>query len=226
MGNYFRTIGIIFRKDFKREFRTLELLSSMFIFGLLVILIFNFSFDFTKDEAIRIAPGILWVAFLFAGSLGLNRTFSLEKENSALQGILLTPIDRGSLYLGKLLAVFVFMILFEIIFLFFFMIMFNLDIIDRLPVLMGIILLGTLGFCAVGTIISAVSSNTRMREVILPILLFPIVVPVVISAVKATGIILRGDELEGFMNWIKLLVFFDILFTVVSYLLFEYVVTE
>ena len=223
---YFSKILIILWKDIKGELRTKETLSSMIVFGILVLVIFNFSFDFSRDTALSTAPGVLWVAILFSSILGLNRTFTTEKESNAMQGILLTPIDKGAFYIGKLLGIIVFMIVFEIILLPFFTLFFNLSLFLYLPKLTGVILLGTLGICSVGTILSAVSINTRMREVMLPLLLFPVIIPVVIGAVNATGIILRQESQSGLMDWVRLLVFFDVLYTVVSYFLFEYVVTE
>lgn len=223
---YFKKVIVLFLKDLKIEFRTKEALNSMFVFGLLMIIVFNFAFDLTRIETLEIASGILWIAFTFSGILGLNRSFSFEKENSAIEGIILAPVDRSAVYLGKLMSNFSLMLLFEIVLLPFFIIFFNLRIFSDLPVLFLVMILGTLGFVTVGTIFSAVSANTRMREIMLPVLLFPVSVPVIIGAVESTSFILLGNNQELLWSWIQRLVGIDIIYFVASFLLFEYVIVE
>jgi len=223
---YFKKVIVLFLKDLKIEFRTKETLNSMFVFGLLVIIVFNFAFDLTRIETLEIASGILWIAFTFSGILGLNRSFSFEKENSAIEGIILAPVDRSAIYLGKLMSNFFLMLLFEIVLLPFFIIFFNLRIFSDLPVLFLVMILGTLGFVTVGTIFSAVSANTRMREIMLPVLLFPVSVPVIIGAVESTSFILLGNNQELLWSWIQRLIGIDIIYFVASFLLFEYVIVE
>ncbi len=223
---YFKKVIVLFLKDLKIEFRTKETLNSMFVFGLLVIIVFNFAFDLTRIETLEIASGILWIAFTFSGILGLNRSFSFEKENSAIEGIILAPVDRSAIYLGKLMSNFFLMLLFEIVLLPFFIIFFNLRIFSDLPVLFLVMILGTLGFVTVGTIFSAVSANTRMREIMLPVLLFPVSVPVIIGAVESTSFILLGNNQELLWSWIQRLVGIDVIYFIASFLLFEYVIVE
>ena len=224
MIKFLHKVWAIVVKDVLMELRTKEMVSSMFIFALLVIVIFNFAFDPGMSYINDVAPGILWVAFTFAGILGLNRSFVQEQENDCLQGIMLTPIDRGAIYLGKFLGNVLFMVLIELFTLPLFVLFFNLDIWEHLPILVLVIILSTIGFAAVGTLFSAMSVNTRTREVMLPILLFPVVVPVIIAAVKATGKILGGKGMDDIISWVKLLTGFDIIFLVVCFLTFEYVV--
>jgi len=223
---YFKKVIVLFLKDLKIEFRTKETLNSMFVFGLLVIIVFNFAFDLTRIETLEIASGVLWIAFTFSGILGLNRSFSFEKENSAIEGIILAPVDRSAIYLGKLMSNFFLMLLFEIVLLPFFIIFFNLRIFSDLPVLFLVMILGTLGFVTVGTIFSAVSANTRMREIMLPVLLFPVSIPVIIGAVESTSFILLGNNQELLWAWIQRLIGIDIIYFVASFLLFEYVIVE
>lgn len=223
---YFKKVIVLFLKDLKIEFRTKETLNSMFVFGLLVIIVFNFAFDLTRTETIEIASGILWIAFTFSGILGLNRSFSFERENSAIEGIILAPVDRSAIYLGKLMSNFFLMLLFEIVLLPFFIIFFNLRIFSDLPVLFLVMILGTLGFVTVGTIFSAISANTRMREIMLPVLLFPVSVPVIIGAVESTSFILLGNNQELLWSWIQRLIGIDVIYFVASFLLFEYVIVE
>lgn len=223
---FLRKVWAIVRKDVITELRTKEMLSSMFVFALLVIVIFNFAFDPGMENIVEVAPGILWVAFTFAGVLGLNRSFILEKEKECMQGLLLAPIDRGAIYLGKMMGNVLFMFVVEAITLPFFAIFFNFSIFHLLPQLALIIVLSTIGFASVGTVFSAMSVSTKTREVMLPILLFPIVVPVIIAAVKSTGEILDGKSLSDIAAWLKLLGAFDVIFLVVSFLTFEYVIEE
>ena len=224
--NFFRSIIAIIKKDLILELRTKEALSSMFIFALLVIVIFNFAFEASREEVLLFGPGILWVAFIFAGTIGLNHAFTIEKENSCLYGIMITPIDRGAIYLGKLISNAIFMLLMEIFILPFFSLLFNIPLLFILPKLLLLNIVGTIGFSSVGTILSAIAANTRMREVLLPILLFPVIVPLLIGVVEGTSILLRNLEMGGYYNWLKILVVFDTVFIVVSYWIFDQVLEE
>jgi heme exporter protein B len=195
----------------------------MFIFGLIVILLFSFSFDLRVERAVQVAPGMLWVAFTFAGMLGLARSFVLERDQGCLDGLLLCPVDRSILYLGKMLSNLLFISVTEVIILPLCFALFNLSFrFSLLPV----ILLGTIGFSAVGTLVSAMTVHARAREVMLPILLFPVVMPALIAAVKLTAGVLDGQAWSEMRNWLQLLVGFDVIFTTLSYLAFEYIVEE
>lgn len=219
-------LRVLLWKDLLSELRGKELISMMAFFGLLVLVIFNFAFEPGSAEAAHLGSGILWVAFTFAGVLGLNRSFLMEKESEGLQGLLLSPVDRGVLYLGKLGGNFLFMLLVESLILPFFALFFNLDLWLLLPQLALVAILSTLGFTAVGTLFAAMSAQAKSRELLLPTLLLPIVVPVIVAAVKSTGQILEGRPLAEAAHWLKLLLAFDLLYVVVSFLIFEYVVEE
>ena len=208
------------------EMRTKDLFSAMFLFALLVIIIFNFAFAPGTGNISQLAPGILWVAFTFAGVLGLNRSFIFEKDRGSLQGLMLSPVDRGVIYLGKTLGNIIFISLVELITLPLFAVFFNLSILHLIPRLALVLLVSTVGFASAGTLLAAVSVNTKAREVMLPVLLFPIIIPVIIGAVKSTGKILDGAPLTEVLSWLKLLIAFDIIFLIVSFLVFEYVVEE
>lgn len=226
MADFFKKVWVIVWKDLVIELRTKEMFSAMFIFSLLVIVVFNFAFDPGMEYLLDVAPGILWVAITFAGTLGLNRSFINEQDNGCIQGLMLAPIDRGAIYLGKFLGNLLFMFIIEVMLFPIFVIFFNISVLTMLPQLVLIALLSTVGFASVGTVLAGMSANTKTREVLLPILFFPLVVPVIIAAVKATGRVLRGDALLQFIDWIKLLAAFDIIFLVVSFLTFEYVIEE
>ena len=226
MGNYLKKVFLIAAKDLRIEFRSKEKVYSMFIFSLLVMVIFNFAFEPGASYINDVAPGVLWVAFTFAASLGLSRSFMLEKEEDCMQGLMLSPLDRSGIYLGKFLGNFFFTIAMEVISLPFFAVFFNLSLVSNIPSLMIIIFLATFGFIAVGTLFSALSVGIRGGEMILPLLLFPMQVPVIISAVKATGMIMAGMEIGEYAIWLKILVAFDIIFFITPFVIFEYLIEE
>ena len=214
----------IFRKDLLAEFRTRELVISVLVFALLVLVIFNFAFDPDTGVINLVAPGILWVSLTFAGVLGLNRTFIHEKTNASLEGLMLCPVDRAAIYLGKLLSNCVFMLIVAFIITPVFLVLLNLPLF--LPGLALIIMLATVGFSAIGTLFSALAINTRSRDVMLPILFLPTVVPVIISAVKATEVVLQGEPWSDMLLWIQIIVAFDIIYLVISTLIFEHVIQD
>jgi len=221
---FLRKVLAIVQKDVAVELRTKEILSSMFIFALLVIVIFSFAFELRVEDVRQVTPGVLWVTFIFAGTLGLNRSFALEKDRGCLEGLLLCPVDRSAIYFGKVLGNVIFMLILEAIILPIFSVLFNVSLFQ--PALILIIVLGTLGYAGVGTLLSAMAAHTRAREVMLPILLFPIVVPAMIAAVKATGGIVDGQQLSEIAHWVRLLVVFDVIFLAISFMTFDYVVEE
>jgi heme exporter protein B len=226
MNLYLSQISSIVWKDFVTELKTQELFSAMFIFALLVILIFIFSVNLSIVNASEVGPGILWVAFLFSGTLGLNRSFVLEKENGCLMGLMLTPADRTAIYFGKLISNLVFLSIMELFILPLFMIFFNIDILDHLFSLLLVIFLGTLGFCSLGTLLSSLASNLKTREIMLPILLYPLLVPIIIGVVRMTGQVLAGEPLSEMVNWIGLTVSFDIIYIGVSIMTIDHILEE
>jgi heme exporter protein B len=199
------------------------MLSSMLLYGLIVILVFGFSFELRVERATQVAPGMLWVAFTFAGMLGLARSFVLEHDQGCLDGLLLCPVDRSVLYIGKMLSNLLFISLTEVVILPLCFALLNLSF---RALLLPVILLGTVGFSAVGTLVSAMTVHARAREVLLPVLLFPIVMPVLIGAVKLTAGVLDGQAWSAMRQWVQLLVGFDLIFLVLSYVAFEYIVEE
>ena len=226
MNKYFRQVMTIIWKDFITEIKTRELFSSMFIFALLVVIIFIFSINLSLIKASEVGPGVLWVAFLFAGTIGLNRSFMLEKENGCLQGVLLAPMDRTALYFGKLVSNFVFLLIMEVFTLPLFMVFFNIDLLPHLLPLLYVIFVGTLGFCAVGTLLSSLSANLKTRDIMLPILLYPLIIPIIIGSVRMTGQLLAGEQLSSMMNWVSLTLCFDIIYIAISIMVIDFVLEE
>lgn len=219
-------VWAIFAKDLRVEWRHRETLASMCVFGLLVVFLFNFAFEPAREESLRLLPGLLWIAFAFAGILGFNRSFAVERENMCLEGMALAPIDPGAIYLGKMMANLVFLGIVETVVVFAASLWYNFSFVPSLRWFTLIVFLGTLGYVAIGTVFGAIAANTRMREVMLPILQFPVVVPVFIGAIEATHGALRGDAPADFASWMKLLAGFNVVFLVLSFLLFEYVLEE
>ena len=209
-------------KDMIAEWRTKEMFSSMFVFILLVIVIFKFSFDLRVSNATLLVPGILWAALTFAGTLQLGRSASLEIEDAHVDGLLLAPVPRSSIYLGKALGNLMFMSITELIMLPIFSALFNLNLFR--PLILLAIFLGTVGFASVGTLLSTMAAHSRAREVMLPVLLFPIVLPVVIAAVKLTAGVLDGGTWQELAVWVRFLIAFDIVFLVISLMTFRFVV--
>ena len=223
--SYLHKVFAIVAKDVAAELRTREMLSSMFVFALLVILIFNFAFDLRADNQKALAPGVLWVAVAFASMLGLSRSFIVEKDRGSIEGLLLTPVDRSAIYLGKALGNLLFIAVVAWVILPVFVVLFNLTA-ATLPLLAGIVVLGTIGLSGVGTLFSAMAVHTRAREVLLPVLLFPVIVPVMLSAVKLTAAVIDGVPFVEVQNWFSLLVAFDVVFAALSVMLFDFVVEE
>jgi heme exporter protein B len=219
-------IWAIFRKDLIIELRTKDSLNSMLFFGIVVLVVFNFALASLHDSLRAAAPGILWVAFAFSGTLGLNRMFAAEKENGCLQGLLMTPADRGVIYFGKMLAATVFMLIAEVIVFIFSLVFFNLNVWVEIPYLILVFLIGTLGFTSVGTLLSAIAVNTKLREVLLPLILFPVVLPILVNAVEATNIILNGSDYAALKLPITVMSVFTIVFGTIAFVLFEYVLED
>ena len=221
---YLRKVFAIVWKDVRAELRTKDILSSMLVFAALAVVIFQFAFDLRADNARLVLPGVVWIAITFSGVLGLNRSFILEQDRGSMEGLLLAPMDRSVIYFGKLIGNLLFIFAVELVLLPLASIFFNVWIVT--PSVLLVVFLGTIGFAAVGTLFAALSVNTRAREVMLPILLFPIMVPVLIAGVRAMGALLDGETLKEVSQWLRLLVAYDVIFIAAAFLLFDFVVEE
>lgn len=222
--SYLRKVMAIVWKDVRAELRTKDILSSMLVFAGLSVLIFQFAFDLRADNVRLVLPGVLWVAITFAGVLGLNRSFILEQDRGSLEGLLLAPVDRSAIYFGKLAGNLLFIFVVELLLLPLMTVLFNVWLLS--PALLLVVALGTIGYAAVGTLFAALSINTRAREVMLPILLFPVMVPVFVAGVQAVSRLLDGESLSDIIRWVQLLVAYDAIFIAAAMLLFDYVVEE
>ncbi len=219
---FFVQVWAILWKDIRCELRSKQSWLGMGLFALLVLVIFNFTFDLRVANKVAVAPGALWVAFIFASMLGLGRTMAAEREQGSLDRLLLTPVDRKAIYLAKLLGNILFIGLVELVALPVFGILFNLPLF--VGALIPIVLLGTLGIATIGTLFSAMAAATRARELLLPILVFPMIVPIVIGAIRLTQDIMAPALNEP--PWLSLIIAFDIIFLSISMLTFQYVIEE
>ena len=223
-GSFIKAVSAIVWKDLQAEFRSRELFSAMLVFSLLIILIFNFALELDVKTRQSVTAGVLWATFAFAGTLGLNRSMAIEKDRGCLDGLLLAPVDRSAIYFGKVISNLVFMLIVEAIVLPVYSVLYNMNLFQ--PGLLIVILLGSIGYVAVGTLLAAMSVQTRTRDMLLPILLFPIAIPVLLSAVKASSGLLAGVPFEEVQFPINLLIAYDVIFVAVAFMTFENIVEE
>jgi heme exporter protein B len=225
---FFDLIKWIVWKDILSEMRSRETVSSLFFFALNVILIFSFSFSTDGDVTLTLMPGLIWVAFGFTSVLGLGKSFLSETHNDCLSYLQMAPAPKGAIYLGKCGANLILMLVVEIILIPLFVLFFNLEIlsVDKLLFLLLVCLLATIGLSSLGTLFSALTVQTRAREVMFPLLLFPLEVPVFIGSVESTRGVLNGDPFFLYQHWIELLVVFDLVLTIASFWMFEFILDD
>jgi len=220
-----RAAAILLTKELRLEFRTRELLNTTVIFALVVVVLFSFAFNPTPEESRRYGPGLLWIAFLFAGSLMLHPSFGREQANDTLDALRMAPISAFAILLGKMLANFIFLSLAEVVLVPVFAVLYNVSLAGVVGRLILVLVLGTLGLVITGTVFSAVSAHARMRELLLPLLLLPILAPLLIAAVEATASLL-ADQPALDRTWVTFLAGFDIVFLTASWLLCDFLLEE
>ncbi len=213
-------------KDLRVEYRSRQAFLTTLFYALLILIIFNFAFDPGSPATREAAPGILWASLIFPGVIQLNRSFQAEAEEGTLYGIVLSPVDRGVIFLGKQLANWIFMLAIDLFILVAFVVFYNFGFSASLLWIVLLLVLATAGFTAVGTVFAAMLSSIRGRDVLLPVLLFPILVPIIVAAVNATQEVLLIGEFEFFEKWVQLLVSFDVIYLAAGFLVFDYVVGE
>lgn len=210
-------------KDLLVERRSKETLNALVFFSLLLMFAFQFALGPDRDRLTPALPGLLWLGFILSGLLGLGRTFLLERENDCWEALLLTPGDKSAIYVGKLAGNLALMLVVEAFLLALFVLFFNVDVSGALPALGLVILLGTLGFAAVGTLFAAMTANVRAREILFPVLLLPVQVPVLLATVKTTEAALLGESLRSVAHWLGLLAAADVIYVVVGLLTFDFI---
>jgi heme exporter protein B len=220
-----RPTAVLLRKELRTEFRTRELLTTTWVFVVTVLVLFSFTFEPAQAESRRFGPGLLWLALLFAGSLMLHPSFAREQVNDTLAALRMAPIDPVSILASKILANLCFLLVAELFLLPIFAALYNLSLAPILPQLLLVMLLGTLGLSIVGTVFSAISSHARMRELLLPLLLLPLLAPALIASTEATRYLLE-DPAELSLEWTGVLLSFDIIFLTVTWLFGEYLLEE
>lgn len=223
--SFIKAVMAIVQKDLSAEFRSRELLSAMLVFSMLVILIFNFAMELDINARKSVTAGVLWTTFAFAGTLGLNRSMAVEKDRGCLDGLLLAPVDRSAIFFGKAISNLAFMLIVEAIVLPLYAVLYNETRIFQ-PGFLGVVLLGSIGYIAVGTLLSAMSVQTRTRDILLPILLFPVAVPVLLASVKASNGLLEGAAFAEILTPLNLLIVYDVVFVAVAFMVFDFVVEE
>ena len=219
--SYARRAGIVLWKDLLTERRSKEQVNALFFFALLLLFLFQFALGADRERLGAALPGLLWLGFVLSGLLGLGRAFLVERENDCWEGLLLAPGDKSAIYVGKFVGNLVVMLLVEAIVLALFALFFNIDLGPHLPGLTLVIVLGTVGFAAVGTLFAAMTAHVRARELLFPVLLLPVQVPVLLGAVKATEAVLSGEPLSAVGHWLKLLVAADVIYLTVGILTFD-----
>lgn len=221
---FLRKAWTIARKDILAELRSREMLSTMGAFSVLIILMFAFTFDLRVARAGTVAPGALWAVIAFAGMLGLGRSLTSEIDRGSFDALLLMPVDRSAIFLGKALGIIVFMLVIEAVILPLFVVFFNLPFLQ--PLILLIVVLGTIGYGGIGTLLATMAANTRLREVLLPVLLLPIAIPALLAAVKCTAGALDGREFAEWANWFGLLVAFDLVMLGAAFMVYDFVVED
>jgi heme exporter protein B len=226
VGDAIRAALAIAAKDLRLEWRSRSALLSAVVFAALVLVIFNFARDPTAVSTLDLAPSVLWVTFAFAAIVALNRAFTVERQHGAMAGLLLAPVSRNSIFVGKYLANLIFVGTVELVTLPLFVLFFNVDLGAALPGLLVVIVLATVGFVAVGTVFSAMAVRTRFAELMLPVLLLPFMVPPLMMAAQATTRLLSGRPLSELTGWLRLMTLYDVAFVTLSILIFPAVVDE
>ena len=225
--DFLRQSLTIAAKDLRSELRTKEALNSSVAFALVILLLFSFAFEPTEEQTRQIAGGLLWLAFAFAGALILNRSFARELANDCLDALVAAPLSGAALFLGKALANFVLLLAVEVIALPVFGVFYDVNWTRQLGPLMLVLLLGTWGLTVVGTLFSALTVNLRLRELMLPMLVYPVMVPALLAAIQLTSPLVMGQPLNAeLMVWLRLLIAFDVIFTALTLALVETVLVR
>jgi len=224
--DYLARAGRIALKDLRLEWRTRQKISSMAFFALLLLVTLHFSFDFQGRGFEEVGVGVLWVCITFAGTVGLGHSFVLEREEGCLQGLLLAPGDRSAVYLGKFLSNLAFVTLVEVILLPLAAVLFNYDLTASVRGLAAILLLFTVGFVALGTLFAAIAALARRGDVLLSILLFPLLLPLVMTCVRAAGFVVAGGGWKDLRVFVLFAACYDVIVLVASLLTFEYAVED
>lgn len=221
---FLKAVVAIVIKDLRAEFRSRELVNSMTLFALLSILIFSFGLELDRLAREEVISGVLWVTVIFASILGLNRSLGIERDQGNLDTLLMAPISRSAIFFGKMLGNFIFTLVVGLLLLPLMTVLYNITL--TLPALLAVLVLGVLGISTIGTLLAAMAVQTRSRETLLPIIMLPVVLPVLLAVVRASGGIIDGAAIKDWLPWVQLLAAIDLIYITLCFLLFDYVVED
>ena len=221
---YLNAVRAIVWKDLLSEKRTIAALGAMIVFALIVILIFVFAFDLAVDLRRSAATGVIWVTLCFAGTLSLDRTLSMERESDGMDGLMMVPVDRTTIYTAKVMVNWFYMLITALIVIGAYALFNNINLFS--VGFFAVIVLGTLGYILVGTLIATLTQQLKTRGILLPVLLFPLLVPLVLAAVNASGLVLNGGDPAGLKTWLGVLVTYDLVFLAVGVMIYEKILDE
>ncbi len=224
MKTWLSTAWVLVWKDLVQEWRSRDVLTSMFAFAVLSLFIFNYALELSPIDRAEIAPGLIWVVMVFAGTLGLNRSFAAEQDQGSFEGLMMAVPELSVIYLAKMITNLLMMFGLAILVIPIYSLLYNQSLFDLR--FFGILMLGAWGYSAAGTLISSMTVQTRMRDLLLPVLLFPLLLPVNMAVVKSGSAIIAVSAVPEFQSWINLLLVYDVIMTVVSIMVFEYVIRE
>lgn len=224
MKAWLHSVRVLIWKDLVQEWRSRDILTSMLAFAVLSLFIFNYALELSPINRADIAPGIVWVVMVFAGTLGLNRSFTAEQDQGCFEGLIMAVPDLSAIYFAKLLTNLLMMVFLAVLVIPIYSVLYNQSLFNW--AFFGVLALGSWGYSAAGTLIASMTVQTRMRDLLLPVLLFPLLLPVNMAVVKSCGVLLGSVAGQDINGWLNLLLVYDVIFTMLSIMVFEYVIQE
>lgn len=223
--SYYKVIAAIVKKDILMEVRTKQVINAALVFAVLFVVVFSFTMDIGSNMEQKLAGGIFWVSVAFAGILSFNKTIGSESDNGNFEALMLAPVDKSAIFFGKVISNMLFLLLIEVILIPLFLVFYNVFIISH-PLMAAVIILSTYAYSLIGTLFSVISVRTSSKEIMMPVLFLPFMVPVIIAAVLATNVFILGGQIQFSHNWIKLTAVFDVIFTAIIYGIFSIIIED
>lgn len=223
--SYFQVIATIVKKDILMEVRTKQVINAALVFAVLFVVVFSFTMEIGSNMEQKLSGGIFWVSVAFAGILSFNKTIGSETDNGSFEALMLAPVDKSAVFFGKVISNMLFLLLIEVILIPLFLVFYNVNIIGH-PLMAAVIILSTYAYSLIGTLFSIISVRTSSKEIMMPVLFLPFMVPVIIAAVLATNVFILGGQIQFSYNWIKLTAVFDVIFTAIIYGIFSLIIED
>lgn len=223
--SYFQVIAAIVKKDILMEMRTKQVINAALVFAVLFVVVFSFTMEIGSNMEQKLSGGIFWVSVAFAGILSFNKTIGSETDNGSFEALMLAPVDKSAVFFGKVISNMLFLFLVEVILIPLFLVFYNVFIISH-PLMAAVIILSTYAYSLIGTLFSIISVRTSSKEIMMPVLFLPFMVPVIIAAVLATNVFILGGQIQFSYNWIKLTAVFDVIFTAIIYGIFSLIIED